>query len=119
MYRKADGLASYFGSISVDQINAGSIRSYLTALDEARSKPLAPSTKIKNLAILKQVLELALDDDLSLLEASFQVTTRDLGMRGNVSGLVPFSAEFIGTQLLMQNGRIRLHGLPDIDDWGQ
>lgn len=64
LFRKGDGLVAYFGCMSVDQINAGSIRSYLTALDEARSKPLAQSTKVKNLSILKQVLELALDDDV-------------------------------------------------------
>jgi hypothetical protein len=64
LYRKDDGLITYFGDTSVAEINAGSIRSFVTKLDQKRSKPLANSTKAKNLAVLKRVLELALDDDV-------------------------------------------------------
>jgi hypothetical protein len=64
LYRKDDGLIAYFGSTSITDINAGTIRSFVTTLDQGRSKPLANSTKAKNLAVLKRVLELALDDDV-------------------------------------------------------
>lgn len=64
LYRKDDGLIAYFGNTSITDINAGTIRSFVTALDQGRSKPLANSTKAKNLAVLKRVLELALDDDV-------------------------------------------------------
>ena len=64
LYRKDDGLIAHFGDTSVADINAGSIRSFVTKLDQGRPKPLANSTKTKNLAVLKRVLELALDDDV-------------------------------------------------------
>ena len=64
IYRKDDGLIAYFGDTSVTDINAGTIRAFLTKLDQGRAKPLANSTKAKNLAVLRRVLELALDDDV-------------------------------------------------------
>lgn len=64
LYRKDDGLIAHFGDMSVADINAGAVRAFLTQLDKGRSKPLANSTKAKNLAVLKRVLELALDDDV-------------------------------------------------------
>lgn len=64
IYRKDDGLIAYFGDTSVTDINAGTIRAFLTKLDQGRSKPLANSTKAKNLAVLRRVLELAMDDDV-------------------------------------------------------
>lgn len=64
LFRKNDGLIAYFGNTSITEINAGTIRSFVTKLDQGRSKPLANSTKAKNLAVLRRVLELALDDDV-------------------------------------------------------
>lgn len=64
LYRARDGLIPYFGSMSVLDISAGTIRQYLTDLDSNRKMPLATSTKSKQLMVLKQVLELAVDDDV-------------------------------------------------------
>lgn len=64
LFRKNDGLVAYFGRMDVADITTGRIRAYLEYLDSIRSKPLNNSTKNKNLAVLKQVLQLALDEDV-------------------------------------------------------
>lgn len=64
LYRKHDGLIAYFGNMNIRDITAGSIRDYITALDASRRNPLANSTKNKQLNVLKQVLELAFDDEV-------------------------------------------------------
>lgn len=62
LYRKEDGLVAYFGDMDVRKIKTGRIRSYLAFLDQRRLKPLAPSTKAKQCIVLRQTLELALED---------------------------------------------------------
>jgi hypothetical protein len=46
----------------VADIKTGMVRDYLTFLDARRSKPLAPSTKSKQCIVIRQVLQLALED---------------------------------------------------------
>lgn len=62
LYREHDGLVAYFGKMMISDIKTGMVRDYLTFLDSRRSKPLAPSTKSKQCIVLRQVLQLALED---------------------------------------------------------
>lgn len=64
LFRKDDGLVAYFGDMDVTDITTGRVRAYVHHLDATRSKPLNTSTKNKNLSVLRQVLQLAFDDDV-------------------------------------------------------
>ena len=62
LFREHDGLVAYFGKMAIRDIKTGTVRDYLTFLDSRRAKPLAASTKSKQCIVLRQVLQLALED---------------------------------------------------------
>ena len=62
--RDPDGLLSYFGRMDVAEINTPKIREYLNFLDDRREKPLAPSTKEKQVITLRKVLTYAYEEGI-------------------------------------------------------
>lgn len=64
LYRQKDGIIRYFGDHDVTKITTRMIRDYLIALDKARDKPLAESTKAKHMIVIRKVLALAVEDGL-------------------------------------------------------
>lgn len=78
LYRKDDGLIAYFGSMDIRAITTGKVRDYLMFLDARRAKPLAPSTKSKQCIVIRQVLQMALDDGvIDILPAMPKVKAKD------------------------------------------
>jgi site-specific recombinase XerD len=59
LHRKGDGVVDYFGRRDVSSITTGDIRKYLNFLDDRRDKPLAPSTKNRQMIVIRKVLRLA------------------------------------------------------------
>ena len=60
--RDSDGLLPYFGKMDVGEITTPKIREYLNFLDDRREKPLAPSTKEKQVITLRKVLTYAYEE---------------------------------------------------------
>lgn len=78
LFRPEDGLVAYFGKTAVADIKTGMVRDYLTFLDSRRSKPLAPSTKSKQCIVLRQVLQLAMEDGvIDLIPAMPKIKQKD------------------------------------------
>jgi len=115
LYRRGDGLIAYFGDISVADINAGSIRSYVTKLDEGRSKPLANSTKAKNLAILRRVLEFALDDDVIAKVPRFPKMTQKDNPRPTFTLQEYMHFIRVGRECAKQKHKVRSHTISNHD----
>src|SRR2546427_13276509 len=63
--------------------------------------------------------ELALDDDVSLLETFFHITQLELGVGGDIADFIGLLPKGFGLQVLMQQGGTVLHGLTDIEHWWQ
>lgn len=64
LYRQKDGIIRQFGDHDVAKITTKMVQEYLAALDKARDKPLAESTKSKHLIVIRKVLALAAEDGL-------------------------------------------------------
>lgn len=62
IFRKTDGIVSYFGKYDVGRITSGMVRDYMILLDKRRNAPLAPSTKTKHAMMICKVLMVALED---------------------------------------------------------
>lgn len=62
--RQKDGLFACFGPYDVSKITPKMIREYLALLDADRKKPLAESTRTKQVNIMRKVLSLAVEDVL-------------------------------------------------------
>ena len=62
--RPNDGILAYFGNFNVSSITTGTIRNYLSRLNDNRPTPLSNSTLKKHVIILRKVLRLAREDGI-------------------------------------------------------
>ncbi len=78
LYRRKDGIVHFFGDMQVAEIKSGTMRDYLGALDQARSKSLAGGTKKKHVMAIRAVLRMAFEDEvIERVPDSPKIQTKD------------------------------------------